>query len=422
MPRPGARPSPAQSDQESRRASHGGIHIPTVPTATLMAYIGRTPRPGPAGGPVRLRPPSASPARSARPAQRAPCPVRAPSHAAGGPGPGHAVPRHLPAPGAPAGPRDGHAGRPVAARRHQPTRPAGAGPGPGRQGGPPPPAPRERLPGAGRPTLAREPCAARSHEIKAIPRLLDRLVLEGAVVTIDAAGCQTAIVQALRAGGADCVLAVKRNQPTLHREVKAAFDDAERGAFAPEAEARDQTFKHNRGRTERRTGTVLGGPGLCEWVADPKAWPGLRSRLRVRTERTGPRGRRTRTVRYYIPAVPRTRAPCWSWSAATGTRERPAPHPGRAVPGGRRPHPHGPRARRDGHPPPGRPEQGAHGSTESQIPCVHRAAARPHRTPTPAAGPKPALNPTLRLPCQPLEALKPHDWLGLCLHPNSGPC
>ena len=40
-------------------------------------------------------------------------------------------------------------------------------------------------------------------------------------------------MQALREAGADYVLVVKRNQPTLHREVKAAFDDAERGVFRP---------------------------------------------------------------------------------------------------------------------------------------------------------------------------------------------
>ena len=67
-------------------------------------------------------------------------------------------------------------------------------------------------------TLAQEPCAAKGNEITAIPRLLDRLVLEGAVVTIDAAGCQTAIVQALREAGADYLLALKRNQGTLHRK------------------------------------------------------------------------------------------------------------------------------------------------------------------------------------------------------------
>ncbi len=95
-------------------------------------------------------------------------------------------------------------------------------------------------------TLAQEPCAARSNEITAIP--LDRLALEGALVTIDAAGCQTAIVQALRAVGADYVLAVQRNQATLHRAVQ---DHCE-------------TVERNGGRREQRICSVRGGPGLCE--------------------------------------------------------------------------------------------------------------------------------------------------------------
>ena len=141
--------------------------------------------------------------------------------------------------------------------------------------------------------LAQEPCAAKGNEITATPRLLDCLALEGAVVTIDDAGCQGPIV-----------LAVQRNQRTFRKEVMTAFDDAERGAFTPPAENRCQTVERNGGRTERRTCTVLGGPGLCEWVADPQAWPGLRSLIRVQAERTGPRGRRQRSVRYYISSRP----------------------------------------------------------------------------------------------------------------------
>ncbi|MCY3658823.1 MAG: ISAs1 family transposase [Caldilineaceae bacterium] len=120
-------------------------------------------------------------------------------------------------------------------------------------------------------TLAQEPCGAKGNEMTALPRLLDRLVLEGAVVTIDAVGCQTAIVQALREAEADYMLALKRNQGTLHREVKTAFDDAERGPFAPEAEDRCQTVERNGGRRERRT---------------------------------GPRGHRQRSMRYYLSSRP----------------------------------------------------------------------------------------------------------------------
>ena len=53
------------------------------------------------------------------------------------------------------------------------------------------------------------------------------MVLEGAVVTIDAAGCQRGIVKDLRAAGADYELTVMRNLPTLHAEVCAAFKEVE---------------------------------------------------------------------------------------------------------------------------------------------------------------------------------------------------
>ena len=128
------------------------------------------------------------------------------------------------------------------------------------------------------------------------------MVLEGAVVTIDAAGCQKAIVQALQAAGADYVLALKRNHPTLHAAVRAAFEDAARGVFTPEVQDHCETVERNGGRRERRTCTVLGGSDLCTRLADPDAWPGLCSLIRVRTERRGPR-RRQRAVRDYISSL-----------------------------------------------------------------------------------------------------------------------
>ena len=82
------------------------------------------------------------------------------------------------------------------------------------------------------------------------------------------------------------MLVVKRNQRTLYREAKAAFDDAER-AFAPEKEDRCQIFECKCGCSEWRTCTVLGGLSLCEGGAVPEVWPGLRSLSRVQAERTG---------------------------------------------------------------------------------------------------------------------------------------
>ena len=80
-------------------------------------------------------------------------------------------------------------------------------------------------------------------------------------------------MQNLQAAGADYVLALKRNQPTLHAAVRAAFTDAEQGTGPPVVQDHCETRERNGGRRERRTCTVLGGPGLVARVADPDAWP-----------------------------------------------------------------------------------------------------------------------------------------------------
>jgi predicted transposase YbfD/YdcC len=73
--------------------------------------------------------------------------------------------------------------------------------------------------------LGQEATDAKSNEITAIPHLLRLLALEGCVVTIDAMGCQRAI--AVQEQGADYVLALKGNQPTLQQTVVAAFAEAQ---------------------------------------------------------------------------------------------------------------------------------------------------------------------------------------------------
>ncbi|MCC6177196.1 MAG: ISAs1 family transposase [Chloroflexi bacterium] len=71
---------------------------------------------------------------------------------------------------------------------------------------------------------------AKSNEITAIPHLLRLLALDGATVTIDAMGCQTAIAAQIIEQGADCVLALKANHHTIHDLVGRAFRDVPRAA------------------------------------------------------------------------------------------------------------------------------------------------------------------------------------------------
>ena len=74
---------------------------------------------------------------------------------------------------------------------------------------------------ANHPTLGQVATDAKSNEITAIPELLAVLDLDGAVVTIDAMGCQKDIAAQIVDGGGEYVLAVKENQPHLHEDIGA---------------------------------------------------------------------------------------------------------------------------------------------------------------------------------------------------------
>ena len=74
--------------------------------------------------------------------------------------------------------------------------------------------------------LGQEAVDEKSNEITAIPALVKRLDLEGALVSIDAMGCNPNIAQSILDAKADYLLAVKDNQPTLHAEIKSYFQTA----------------------------------------------------------------------------------------------------------------------------------------------------------------------------------------------------
>ena len=77
--------------------------------------------------------------------------------------------------------------------------------------------------------LAQQQVAEKSNEITAIPKLLELLELKGAVVTLDAMGCQRAIAEQIVTRGGDYVLGLKGNQGTLHEDVALLFDEQQGG-------------------------------------------------------------------------------------------------------------------------------------------------------------------------------------------------
>ena len=106
--------------------------------------------------------------------------------------------------------------------------------------------------------LGQEAVAEKSNEINAIPLLLERLELAGALVTIDAMGCQTEIAKAIRGKGADYLLALKDNWPALAEEVRRYFDTAPAGALATH-----ETTDGDHGRIEVRRAFVSHDVGLA---------------------------------------------------------------------------------------------------------------------------------------------------------------
>jgi predicted transposase YbfD/YdcC len=133
-----------------------------------------------------------------------------------------------------------------------------------------------------------------SHELSAIPELLAMLELTGAIVTLDAAGCQAAIARQIREKGGDYLLAVKGNQPGLHAAVTQAFADACAAEFDGVAYDQGATVEDGHGRHEERYVTVIHDPtGL------PEGWTDATAVVQVNREREVD-GRNVTTTHYYV--------------------------------------------------------------------------------------------------------------------------
>ena len=145
-------------------------------------------------------------------------------------------------------------------------------------------------------SLGQVAVAEKSNEITAIPQLIDLLELSGALVTIDAMGCQTEIAEKIVEEQADYVLAVKANQPTLHTGIMEFFLEHMEDDFARVKVSRHETREKGHGRQEHRTYYVCDVP---EDLPDRGRWKGLK-RVGVAISDTVRGGKPCDDVRYYI--------------------------------------------------------------------------------------------------------------------------
>jgi predicted transposase YbfD/YdcC len=141
---------------------------------------------------------------------------------------------------------------------------------------------------------------SKSNEITAIPKLLDLLTIKGAVVTIDAMGCQREIAAKIAEKEADYVLALKGNQGTLRQDVELLFVDQKAKNY------RDlkvmqylEPVDKNGGRIETRIVTATSD---IAWLTKLHNWPGLKSVVMVESRREFA-DRTEREFRYYITSL-----------------------------------------------------------------------------------------------------------------------
>src|SRR5262245_20685268 len=147
--------------------------------------------------------------------------------------------------------------------------------------------------------------ADKSNEIVAIPALLDMLAIEGAIVTIDAMGCQREIARKVIDKKADYILALKGNQGSLREDVELFAAEQKGNGFRDTKITQYETTDGDHGRIEKRTYTAIHD---VEWLQERHEWPGLQGVVMVESERVTPgatpqEDKIERETRFYITSL-----------------------------------------------------------------------------------------------------------------------
>ena len=143
---------------------------------------------------------------------------------------------------------------------------------------------------------------ARSNETTAIPELLNTLDVSGCTVTIDAMGCQKEIASKITEKGVDYILALKRNQPQLHGDVKEMFEHSRMSGLSDLGYRFCETLEKGHGRIEKRRCWAVSDPDHLGYFNDRSEWSELRSLAMVESERTE-NGKTSTQTCYFISSL-----------------------------------------------------------------------------------------------------------------------
>jgi len=140
----------------------------------------------------------------------------------------------------------------------------------------------------------------KSNEITAIPQLLQLLDLKGALVTLDAMGCQKDVAEQIVAGGGDYVLTVKDNQQRLRQDIQTTIEQALDGRLPPASVSQHESRDRGHGREEVRSYIVV---SCLEHIRDRALWSKLHVVGMCYHERTV-KGKTSTETRYFIGSRP----------------------------------------------------------------------------------------------------------------------
>jgi predicted transposase YbfD/YdcC len=141
--------------------------------------------------------------------------------------------------------------------------------------------------------------AEKSNEIIAIPKILNMLAIDGAIVTIDAMGCQRDIAQTILDKNADYVLALKGNQGSLHKDVAVFVAEQQAVGFQDTEISQHTTIDADHDRIETRTTTVIED---VKWLQERHNWPGLKAVVVVESSREIS-GKIEQETRFYLTSL-----------------------------------------------------------------------------------------------------------------------
>lgn len=145
-------------------------------------------------------------------------------------------------------------------------------------------------------TLATEACLEKSNEIKAVPRLLDKIDISGKVVTADAMSMQKDIIDKIRSKGGEFLIELKANQRSLR------YGAEDRLKTIPPVRSDTAGAELGHGRIETRTYRIYDG---LELIADKEKWGGGLTVVEYESDTVRKStGEHTREKRLYVSSLP----------------------------------------------------------------------------------------------------------------------